>query len=217
MNLLQYSTEELLAFLEEHKESSAPKTDLTNIPTSELIALFERCYDTPEEKSVFEKVDEEAEEIATEHHSLLSPSELKKSKVGFVEDPDAPVIEIDEKTLVQQVLESDAFKQATKLQNRPSIQGTGLPASRVAAIESRLRAVELSGSSVNYISVVEGGSHTFTKTQLSSGVNIIGVNADAPVDIRLPDNLPEGTIVKIKDESLNASTNNINVSTYRVI
>lgn len=71
-----------------------------------------------------------------------------------------------------------------------------------------------SGGGLNYIPITTAGVHTYTRIQLPLGTNIFGVNAPGPVTIRLPDGLLLGTFIIVKDESLNAATNNITIETY---
>jgi hypothetical protein len=78
-----------------------------------------------------------------------------------------------------------------------------------------VRRVEvLEDTRISYIPLTATGTKTYIGDDFIFGINIIGVNAPGAVTIQLPQTLTTGTIVKIKDESLSAATNNITVETY---
>jgi len=93
----------------------------------------------------------------------------------------------------------------------------GIAPSRVVNLENRVTNLENNPSGgLQYTLLTDAGTTTYTSTDFIFGTNIIGVNAAGAVTIRLPDNLTNGTVITVNDESLNALTNNITISTYKV-
>ena len=93
----------------------------------------------------------------------------------------------------------------------------GIAPSRVTNLETRVTNLENNPSGgLQYTLLTDVGTTTYTSADFIFGTNIIGVNAAGAVTIRLPDNLTTGTIITVNDESLNATANNITISTYKV-
>lgn len=60
---------------------------------------------------------------------------------------------------------------------------------------------------------VRAASYKIIRTSLIVGTNILGVNFDGDVELILPSGIDKNIIITIKDESNNASTNNITITT----
>ena len=111
---------------------------------------------------------------------------------------------------VEEIKESTAFTTPTNGRGAGGISKTQFNATvqRVTDLEN-----DPSGG-LQYITLTATGTKTYVLADFIFGINIIGVNASGAVTIQLPQTLTAGTIVKIKDESLSAGTNNITVETY---
>jgi hypothetical protein len=91
----------------------------------------------------------------------------------------------------------------------------GISKTQFNATVRRVEALENDPSGgLAYIPLTATGTKTYIGDDFIFGINIIGVDAPGAVTIQLPQTLTTGTIVKIKDESLSAATNNITVETY---
>lgn len=65
----------------------------------------------------------------------------------------------------------------------------------------------------NTYRLVEQANFTIQRQSLTLGMNIIGVNFNGDVTIILPNGIDKRIVIAIKDESNNAGTNNITVTT----
>lgn len=93
--------------------------------------------------------------------------------------------------------------------------GGGISKMDFLRVARRVQALEDDPSGgLAYLALTDTGTKTYIGDDFIFGINIIGVNAPGAVTIQLPNSLTTGTIVKIKDESLSAATNNITVETY---
>lgn len=111
---------------------------------------------------------------------------------------------------VEEIKESTAFTTPTNGRGSGGISKTQFNATvqRVTNLENNPT------GGLTYIPLTDAGTKTYIGDDFIFGINIIGVNASGAVTIQLPQTLTTGTIVKIKDESLSAGTNNITVETY---
>lgn len=66
------------------------------------------------------------------------------------------------------------------------------------------------GAAVNYMKITVP-SHRIEGTSLIPGINILGVNYPGEVTLFLPKNIQQDKFIYIKDESGNASVNNITI------
>lgn len=122
---------------------------------------------------------------------------------------------IEEKIL--EFFETPQFKSLVQKHSTVIGGSLGISPGRVTALESRVTVLEDNPSGgLQYTALTTIGTTTYTSTDFIFGNNIIGVNAAGAVTIRLPDNLTTGTLITINDESLDASTNNITIETYKV-
>lgn len=111
---------------------------------------------------------------------------------------------------VEEIKESTAFTTPTHGKG-----GGGISKTQFNATVQRVINLENNPSGgLQYIPLTATGTKTYVLADFIFGINIIGVNASGAVTIQLPQTLTTGTIVKIKDESLSAGTNNITVETY---
>ena len=65
--------------------------------------------------------------------------------------------------------------------------------------------------SFNTYTPISQASYLIRRTQLGMGTNVFGVNFAGDVDIFLPAGIDKRIIIVVKDESGNASTNNITI------
>lgn len=146
--------------------------------------------------------------------SIVSEFSLFRQK-KWREQMEAKSNEVDIDILTKEVVEK--LRQRAEEHPTPPtrIAGSGATLSAVRALEGRIKAVEGAVQvTTNYLSFSGSGTTTLTKSQLTGGINIIGLTLTGPMTVRLPDDLTQGTIIEIKDESLNADTYNITVETY---
>lgn len=66
--------------------------------------------------------------------------------------------------------------------------------------------------SVKYVKI-ETATYRITRSSLIVGTNIFGVNFSGDVEVLLPSGIDQNIIIVIKDESNNAGTNNITITT----
>lgn len=108
------------------------------------------------------------------------------------------------------------IKESTSFTTPTNGRGAG-GISKTEFVAVRQRVIDLENNpsgGLAYIPLVDVGTKSYVAADFIFGINIIGVNAPGAVTIQLPQTLTTGTIVKIKDESFSAATNNITVETY---
>ena len=129
---------------------------------------------------------------------------------AFREKKQRKVMEDMVSSAVEEIKESTAFTTPTNGRGAGGISKTQFNATvqRVTNLENNPT------GGLAYIPLTATGTKTYIGDDFIFGINIIGVNASGAVTIQLPQTLTTGTIVKIKDESLSAGTNNITVETY---
>ena len=71
---------------------------------------------------------------------------------------------------------------------------------------------EFTGSSIQY-TLVSSTPYTIADDDLLEGTNIFGVNFSGGVEFILPSGIDKNIIIVVKDESNDASTNNITITT----
>ncbi len=139
----------------------------------------------------------------------------KNGKDGSVtvKEPDEDLIQ---KSVSKVVKNNPDLKRAVERSGK-MLASLGIGTQAFNNLVNRVDALENNPSGgLRYLSLNTSGTTTYTTDDFIFGRNIIGVNATGAVVIRLPDNLTTGTLVTVNDESLDATTNNITIETYKV-